>query len=212
MALISFLLKAFIISFSGAMQPGPVSATAITSGTRNRYAGTLMAIGHAMLEFPVMILVLLGIGAFFRSPKAQIIVGLAGGLILLFMAVQMFRTARRYQQVKAQPRSEAPILAGIILSAGNPYFLIWWTTIGLKLATEAKSFGVWAFVLFALVHWLCDGGWLQALSWTSFKGATLLSGRNMRTILAGCSAAMLLFGLKFAFDALCSLYELLYLR
>jgi len=193
------------------MQPGPVTATAIAIGTRNRYTGLLIALGHAIIEFPLMILVMIGIGKLFESAKAQIAVGLAGGAILLVMATQMFIAARGADTAKDNPRAESPVLAGIILSAGNPYFLIWWATIGLKLATDAKEFGIWAFPLFALVHWLCDSGWLLALSWASFKGATLLGRQKLRNILFGCAAAMFLFGLKFIFDAIGSLLELVYL-
>jgi len=78
MALLFFLLKVFVISFSGAMQPGPVTATVITMGTRNRYAGILLAIGHAIIELPLMVLIVLGMGTLFKSEKTQVVIGLAG--------------------------------------------------------------------------------------------------------------------------------------
>ena len=209
--MISFLLKVFIISFSGAMQPGPVTATALVVGARNRYAGLALAAGHAIIELPLMIVITLGIGTIFKSTSMQIAIGLAGGAILLFMAVQMWVSVKRPQESQQKALNKSPILAGIILSASNPYFLIWWATIGLKLATDAKEFGLLAFPLFALVHWLCDGGWLQALSWASFKGTRLMSRQSQNTILSGCAAAMFLFGVKFILDSACSLFELTYL-
>jgi len=54
-AFLFFLAQVLIISCSGAMQPGPVTATAIAMGARNRYAGTLLAIGHGIIEFPLMV-------------------------------------------------------------------------------------------------------------------------------------------------------------
>ena len=78
-----------------------------------------------------------------------------------------------------------PVLAGIVLSASNPYFYLWWATIGLALVTRATAFGIGAFVAFALVHWFVDLGWVTALSWASFKGSKLMTERNQRSILAG---------------------------
>jgi len=209
MALLVFLLKVFVISLSGAMQPGPVTATAIAIGTRNKYAGILMAVGHAVIELPLMILIMMGIGKLFASEKAQIAIGLAGGTVLLVMAIQMLVTAMRDRTTEEKPVKDKPVLAGLVLSGSNPYFLIWWATIGLKLATDAREFGIWSFPLFALTHWLCDGGWLQGLSWTSFKGATLLGPKKLRIVLLLCSGAMFLFGLKFIYDSVSSLVEAL---
>jgi len=88
-------------------------------------------------------------------------------------------------------------MAGVLLSGGNPYFLIWWATVGLTLITAAQGFGAWAFVLFALAHWSCDLIWLTILSWASFKGSVLLGPRRQRIILALCAVAMFGFGLYF---------------
>lgn len=71
MALVLFLIQVFIISFSGAIQPGPVTTSAITMGTRNRWAGVLPAIGHGIIEFPLMVLIILGLGEIFQKTTAQ---------------------------------------------------------------------------------------------------------------------------------------------
>jgi len=202
MSLLLFLIKVFIISFSGAMQPGPVTATAIAIGGRNRYAGILLALGHASIEFPLMVLIIIGLGTVFKSNKFQIAIGFAGGAVLLVMAVMMLTSLRETSSTQATGIRDNPFWAGLILSASNPYFLLWWATIGLALATTAKGFGIWGFALFALVHWLCDCLWLQALSWASFKGSSLLGPRSQRIILLICSVALLGFGLFFIYKAL----------
>ena len=93
MELVLFLIQVFIISISGAMQPGPVTATAITMGTRNRWAGSLVAVGHGIVEFPLMVLIIFGLGAIFQKTSSQIVIGILGGLALLYMAYGMFKTA-----------------------------------------------------------------------------------------------------------------------
>jgi len=204
-----FLFEVIVISLSGVMMPGPVTAAAIAMGTRNRFAGALMAVGHGIIEFPLMILIVLGVGRILKLPTAQIVIGLAGGAFLLIMAIQMLKSLRSAEKQETKVTKSAPMLAGIILSASNPYFLLWWATIGLALATTATGIGIWAFVLFAIVHWLCDLVWLSALSWASFKGSVLLGPRGMRIVLVICSLALLVFGVVFIYTAGSTLINLI---
>jgi len=196
-----FLIEVVVISLSGVMAPGPVTAAAIGMGTRSRYAGALIAVGHGVVEFPLMILIVLGVGRILKLPTAQIVIGLAGGVFLLIMAIQMMISLCSAEEQQGKVTKSAPVLAGIILSAGNPYFLVWWATVGLTLATTATGIGIWAFAIFAIVHWLCDLVWLSALSWASFKGSVLLGPRGMRIVLMICSAALFIFGLFFIYNA-----------
>jgi threonine/homoserine/homoserine lactone efflux protein len=201
MNLLFFLAQVLIISCSGAMQPGPVTATAIAMGARSRYAGPLIAIGHGIIEFPLMVVIILGMGTYFKLPRVQIAIGLAGGAFLILMAAQALLNLRA--KADAQPKALAgrPIMAGIILSATNPYFLLWWATVGMALATQATRWGLWAFALFALAHWSVDLVWLQILSWASFKGSSLLGPRLQQIVLLICSLALFAFGIFFIYTA-----------
>jgi len=62
--------------------------------------------------------------------------------------------------------------------------------------------GIWAFAMFAVIHWLCDLVWFQVLSWASFKGSALFGPQTQRIILLVCSLALLFFGLYFISRAL----------
>ena len=208
MALLLFLIQVLIISCSGAMQPGPVTATVITMGARNRWAGTLMALGHGIIEFPLMVVIILGLGDYFKNQKVQIVIGLAGGIFLILMAIQSFLSLRAKTDNEPKAVRDNPILAGIILTASNPYFLIWWATVGLALATQARQWGIWAFALFALAHWSVDLIWLQILSWASFKGSVLLGRHGLRIVLLVCALALLVFGFFFLYNACNTLINL----
>ena len=201
LALLFFLLQVFVISLSGAMAPGPVTTAAIALGQRSRYAGLALAIGHAIIEFPLMVLIMLGMDKLLKSTATSIIIGLAGGMFLTVMGIQMLKNLYTSTEPRDKPAKTGPVLTGLILSGSNPYFLMWWATVGLTLATRATELGIWAFALFAMVHWLCDCTWLQALSWASFKGSALLGLRSQRVILLICSLALLGFGLFFIYSA-----------
>jgi len=201
MELIGFLLRAVGVSLSGVMMPGPLTAAAIATGARNKYAGALMAAGHGIIEFPLMILIVSGIKWILESSQARIVVGLAGGAFLIIMAIQMLGNLRGAEKQDQIVTRGGPLLVGIILSVGNPYFFVWWATVGLALATTAVGLGVWAFVMFAIVHWLCDLVWLWLLSWASFKGSVLLSGRRQKIVLFVCVIVLFGFGLLFIGNA-----------
>jgi threonine/homoserine/homoserine lactone efflux protein len=198
MGLLLFLSNVFVISLSGALAPGPVTAAAIGMGSSNRWAGLFMALGHGIVEFPLMLLLLLGVGRLLKRPVMSILIGFAGGGFLVFLAVQMVEGLGGSGSGPAHATGSSPLAAGIFLSAGNPYFLVWWATVGLTLITTARNtFGLWAFGLMALVHWSCDLVWLTVLSWASFKGTVLLGPTGRQVVLAVCAAAMFGFGLYF---------------
>ena len=209
MELVWFLVRAVGISLSGVMMPGPVTAAAIVMGARNKYAGAVMAVGHGIIEFPLMILIVSGMKWILESSPARIAIGLAGGGFLIIMAIQMLSTLKSEGKQEAIAARAGPLLVGVILSVGNPYFFVWWATVGLALATTAVRLGVWAFVLFAIVHWLCDLIWLEALSWASFKGSVLLSGRRQRIVMLVCAIALFGFGLLFIAGAGVGLVKLI---
>jgi threonine/homoserine/homoserine lactone efflux protein len=205
MTLIAFLAQVIVISLSGVMAPGPVTAAAIGLGSHNKHAGISMAAGHAIVELPLMVIIILGAGRLFRYPTAQTIIALAGGVFLLLMALQMFAQLRANTDPCAAYAGTSPLTAGILLSATNPYFLIWWATVGLALATRAGELGIWAFALFAMVHLFCDLIWLEILSWATFKGSRIFGPKSQKVVLTVCAGALLIFGIKFLFDALVSL-------
>jgi threonine/homoserine/homoserine lactone efflux protein len=202
MSFLFFLVQVLGISCSGALQPGPVTATAISMGTRNRYAGILIAIGHGIVEFPLIVVIILGLGKYFEMPKVKIAIGLSGGVFLLLMAIQSLLSLKSKLDNQSKVLKDKPITAGIILSAGNPYFLIWWATVGLALATQAKEWGIWAFALFAVTHWSVDLIWLLMLTWFSNKGSVLIGRQGMRIVLMICAGALFFFGLFFIYNAL----------
>ena len=200
MGLFIFLTQAVVISFSGVMAPGPMSAVTIGLGARNRHAGALVAIGHGIVEFPLMVLIVVGVGRLFAIPAFRISVGLAGGVMLIVMGVAMLQAVRKPSFAGGELGSRGPVVTGILMSLGNPYFLLWWATVGLALASRAASLGVLAFVLFAILHWICDLIWLETLSWASYRGSKLFGARSQRIVQAICAVALLFFGGMFLFN------------
>lgn len=89
--LLTFLISAAIISLTGVMAPGPMTAAIIAQGTRNRWAGALMSIGHGIVEVPLIFLLMLGVHFVFEIKSVQVSIGLVGGLFLLWIGTGMIR-------------------------------------------------------------------------------------------------------------------------
>ena len=192
----AFLAQTLIVSLSGVLAPGPMTAVTLQLGGRSRHAGAWIAIGHGVVELPLMGLIMLGIGELLQAQAFQVGVSLAGGLALLVMGVMLLRSLRGVQggSDSATLRRGAPVLSGIIMTAGNPYFLVWWATVGLALCTQAAAWGVAVFAMFALTHWLCDLAWLEALSQCSFRGVALLGPGAWKAVTILCAVTMAGFG------------------
>lgn len=197
----AFLVQTVIISLSGVMAPGPITAATVAAGTRRPHAGMLVAIGHGLVELPLMLLILLGLGRYLQREPVRIGIGVAGGLFLLLLGIRMLATSRRAAEAEGVDGGRHPVRTGAVLTGANPYFLIWWATIGLALLTEAMTFGIVVLAVFALVHWLCDLVWLEALGWASSRGSRLLGPRTQSVVLGVCGAALVLFACLFLHDA-----------
>ena len=86
-----FLFSVVIISLSGVMMPGPVMAVTIAKGRKSGNAGALIALGHGIIEIPLMVIIYLGFAQFFTDDAVRRLIGLIGGLMLGYMGIQMFK-------------------------------------------------------------------------------------------------------------------------
>ena len=183
------------------MAPGPIAAATLAAGARGRHAGAWVCAGHIAVELPIILLLGGGLGTFLQSQAIRAGIGLAGGVLLVLMGVQFLASLRKSSPATAASMERHPLWIGIALSVANPYFLLWWATVGLTLTSQAMDYGLLVLVLFALVHWMCDLGWLEVLSYAGFKGSRALGNRSQQVISTICAVVLLGFGLKFIYDA-----------
>lgn len=206
MSLLSFLFEVVIISLSGVMSPGPLTAVTLEKGSASPRAGPLIAVGHGIVEFPLMIGIFYGFGYLQNLAYVKTIIGFAGGIMLFVIGIGMLQSIKRVSAGSARKTdAHAPVVAGILTSAGNPYFLIWWLTIGAALILRSTAFGIFGFLIFALVHWLCDFSWYSFLSAISFRGRQFFGEKFQKAVFAVCGAFLLLLGARFIREALAAI-------
>jgi len=196
-----FLLSVIFISLSGVMMPGPVFTVTVAKGYKNKIAGVLIALGHGVVEFPLIFLIYFGFTWFFASSIVQKIIGFVGGLILIYMGVQTFRIRGKASEEHEGFRYGS-FIAGILTTSANPYFFLWWATIGAALVMNASAFGFLGFVTFAITHWSCDILWDTFVSLTVFKSRRFWTGMVHNIVFGFCFIVLVGFGVWFIISAL----------
>ncbi|MEM2419834.1 MAG: LysE family transporter [Candidatus Bathyarchaeia archaeon] len=195
-----FLASVALISLSGVMAPGPVFAVTVAKGYEDKKAGVLIAIGHGAIEIPLIFLLFLGLSEFFRSTLAQKAVGFLGGIILIYMGFGMLRK-RGVRNIEPQHLKSTSFVSGFIATAANPYFFLWWATVGAALILNASLFGYVGLILFAAVHWSCDLAWDTLVAVTVFKSRRFWTQKVFNIVFTFCFAILTAFGLWFIVSA-----------
>ena len=191
------------ISLSGVLLPGPLFAVTMQKATKRKTAGLLIAIGHGIVEFPLMFFIYFWLSQFDIPEAVPIAVGLVGGLLMMYMGITTFRNRHQNAKEYEVPRHE-PLLAGIWTTAVNPGFILWWITIGTALIINAQSFGLLGFSVFTVVHWLCDFLWYTVVAFIIFKSKRFWSKKVLTAIFVFCFVIFVLFGAWFFSSAVWS--------
>lgn len=200
----------WVISLSGALSPGPLTALAITEGARSgRWSGAKMAVGHGLTEIVLIVGITYGLGSLLQNPWVGGFTGLVGGAFLLWMGYGLTTGAWRGQLTLASAQSApppaamrlGPVAAGVLLSLANPYWALWWVTIGAGYILRVANLGLLGIGFFYLLaHWTTDVGWLSGLSWAVASGRGWLGEGVYRGILLVCGVFLVAMSLFFAYS------------
>jgi len=202
--ILEFAVLVVVISASGVMAPGPLFAATVSYGLREgTRAGFKMAIGHTIVELPLVILLGIGVFSLESFPEFRTIISIFGAITLFVFAAIQIRTILRKKEIVLSNRKQGPLIAGIVLSALNPFFIIWWLAIGFKLISDAIL--IWSFVgiliVFVLHIWM-DFVWLGSVSFLASKSSKILSNKNYKILMIGLSLMLIYFGITFLVDIL----------
>ena len=191
--MLPILLSIIVISFSGVMMPGPMFAVTLAKSYRSPWAGAQIALGHAVIEVPLILLIYFGFARFFENSLVQLVLSLVGGAMIIWLGIAMFRArARVVQGDKDLPYNA--FTAGILTSGFNPFFLLWWATIGSMLIMRFLDFGTAGLAVFIVAHWLCDLAWLSFVSILVYRTHSLWGRRAQEWMFIVCSLLLVFFG------------------
>ncbi len=191
--MLPILLSVVVISFSGVMMPGPMFAVTVAKSYKSRFAGTQIALGHAVIEVPLILLIYFGFARFFESSLVQFVLSILGGGMIFWLGIAMFR-ARAEVVLRGKELPYNAFIAGILTSGFNPFFLLWWVTIGSMLIMKFLDFGTVGLIVFIIVHWLCDLVWLSLVSILIYRTNSLWGRKLQEGIFIVCSLLLVGFG------------------
>jgi threonine/homoserine/homoserine lactone efflux protein len=214
---------ALVVGFSGAIMPGPLLTVTIGESIRRGFiAGPLIMVGHALLEILLVLLLVWGAADLLASHRVQTVIAVVGGFFLVYMGQSMYRDARQGRvalqlakdnEAAAGERAAGeqavdgrfklhPVPAGLMVSLSNPYWSLWWATVGLAYITTSMARGTAGLLAFMSGHLLSDFIWYTLVSGTVAGGRRFLSQRFYRGIIAVCGVFLVGLGGYFVYRGL----------
>lgn len=208
MDILAIAVTSFVVTISGAVMPGPLLTIAITeSARRGVRVGPLLIVGHGLVELPLFVALVLGVGSLLRNPLVGGVIGVVGGVVLLWMAYGMLKGAwRRELSLSAVSGSASmkvgPVVTGGLVSISNPYWILWWATAGMSCIAQASLLGSLGLAAFFGGHILSDLCWYSLVTLLVASGRQLLSDGMYRGILMVCGLFLVCLSVYFVFFGL----------
>ncbi|NPA70675.1 MAG: LysE family transporter [Crenarchaeota archaeon] len=211
MLLVNLVITIIVLSVSGACAPGPLTFAALIVGSwHGAKGGFKVAVGHMMFEAPYVFSLLLlfnSIRSIFEIFTVRLVLALIACFFIIYFSylgylsgVKIVKEGHNNVRVedivgeRVGKYLAKPIIVGLLLTGLNPWFLIWWITVGGIILVKALSLGlIEAFIVVMGAHVWLDYVWLTLMAYLSSKGLKVL-GRRYGYILQALSIILAVFG------------------
>lgn len=198
----TLFVTAFLVGLSGAAAPGPLTTVAIREASRAGFwRGWSVSLGHALPEFLLVVGLAMGLNRWLEAPPVVGTLGLAGGLVLLWMGRGIMLEARGAELPSASAAGpdagRGAFWSGAGATLSNPYWFLWWATVGAGYVALSRSGGWGAVMIFFCGHILADIGWLGLVSGLVATGRRLMTPGFYRGLLWCLGAFLMAFGVYF---------------
>ena len=207
MDILSFVVTVVLVTASGALAPGPLFFATISHGTRSgAKSGLIFSIAHTVVEFTLIMLFALGLLTIASEPVVKTVIGIVGGSVLIaFGAFQIRNTIITKSDELKKPKSSYRrlFLIGLVFTGLNPYFILWWLTVGAQLIIIALEFAALAGVVFMYIcHVWMDYAWLTGVAYFAKKGTNIMGLKWYKPLMVIFGAILIYFGITFLITAI----------
>ncbi|MCH7946607.1 MAG: LysE family transporter [candidate division Zixibacteria bacterium] len=203
--------NSFIVGFSGAMMPGPLLVVGISETPRHGWrTGIIISVGHAIAEIGVVLVLVLGLAAFAKDELVTQVIAIVGGAALILMGLSMGRDILKnslsYDSIDSSQKGSRRLLAGkgITATLSNPFWFVWWGTVGLSLLVDSQRLGTQGPIVFYFGHILSDFVWYTAVSIILWSGRKLFVGKVLKSMILACAVFLIYLGITFLITGLSS--------
>jgi len=206
-------IGSMIVAFSGALVPGPMLTLVISSVARKGFwTSFFIVVGHSLLELVVVIGFFLGILKFLDNPLIAKIIGLLGGIFLLYMGIDIvvsifkkkftidFKSVLKQRTITGKSTMTV-IFKGILISLMNPYWFIWWISIGAAFLLKSVEFNMAGISSFYIGHISADFIWYLFIGFLVNTGRRFFNQKIYNGILIACSIFLFYLGIRFIIEA-----------
>ncbi len=207
----TLFFTALIVGYSGAMMPGPLLTYNIEQSIRYGWKrGLLVPLGHILIEMALVLLIALGLGNFLNNPVPKIVLFLLGGVILLWFGFDMIWNAFgqkgfdpdiNIESCEKSGTGKVLVKSGII-SVLNPYFLIWWATVGMGFIVSSGGMDIKNIGVFYIGHAMADISWYFLVAILCNKIRSFINGIAYRIIIGALGGLLVFFASRFIYDGL----------
>lgn len=210
--MLEIFLSALSVGFSGAMMPGSLLTYTIRkSMSHGPKAGFIIAAGHAVLELVLISLIFLGFGTVLKSDAALIAIGIIGGLMLICIGLNMvFSSIQGKVSIsldKGSTGNNSMLVSGFVISIANPYFIFWWTVVGLGFIMHSyNTLGFTGVIVYYIGHIMADFIWYGLVSILVGTSRKFLDHKLYRILIAILGALLVFFGGRFVYDAIIKMF------
>jgi len=201
-------LASFVVAFSGAAAPGPLLLTVIKESVgRDARVGLMLSLGHALVELPVVVLLSLGLVSIDPS-SIMFWLGITGGIVLVAFGLLTLRSSMGPEtaiDAKGPQTGTSAVrltLLGGVASASNPYWTLWWLTIGVTSIVQAMVLGPMGLLVFYISHIAGDAIVFVSVSALISRAKNILGGRGYRILLIVTGVVLIVIGAGFVLSAL----------
>jgi len=215
--MLSIFLFSFLVALTGALTPGPLLTFTIYKSLKQKkgyLAGIFILLGHATVEFILILILLAGASLLFQNLIFLTLIGIIGGIFLIIFGFLVVRDTTKVdpnvdfnlKDDKLKGYKGNSYIGGIIVSLSNPYWTFWWAVIGLGFLvnfniTFSNPIGL---LLFFIGHELGDIVWYLPISTFVYLGGKSLNPKVYKYVLIGCGAFMIIFGIYLVFNVIFS--------
>ena len=206
MDLLNFAATVILITASGALAPGPLFFLTISHGMKTgTKSGIIFSIAHTIVEFSLVILLALGLLSISNEPSVRMLIGVAGGTVLIFFGAIQIKNSIMFNsksENSGNGGSKRLLLLGLALTGLNPYFIVWWLTIGANLIFLSLELAGLSGVIFMYIcHVWVDYVWLTLVAKLAKRGNKILNHKWYRFLMIIFGIILIYFGLTFLVDS-----------
>jgi threonine/homoserine/homoserine lactone efflux protein len=205
-------LGSLMVAFSGALVPGPMLTLVVTSvAQRGFWTSFFIVVGHSILELAVVVSFYLGVLKYLNNPIVLKVISALGGAFLIYMGVNIlvsiFRKKIKLNLDTASDKNRIDgkntfiiVGKGILISLANPYWYVWWLSIGAAFMIKSVKFSFAGVSSFYVGHIIADFIWYLFIGFIISSGRRFFNQKVYIGILIACSLFLLYLGVKFIVD------------